>query len=307
MKDFLKRIPIPMAGVALGFTALGNLLVSYGTYIRYICGFIAFCLLSLVLLKCIILPKVVKEDFKNPVIASVSATIFMTTMQLTTYIANLNIPYIYDVAKIIWLIALSMHLLLIIYFTYRMFTELKLHHIYPTCFVTYVGIIIAAITSPTFHMEPLGKLIFWFGFILYIFMFIIISIRYHKHEIEINNRPLFVIYAAPMSLSLTGYLAVMDFPNITFAIIMAILAQIIYVVVVMQLPNLLKLDFYPSYAAFTFPLVISPFALMRILTIVSSQIMIPKILYLILSIEITIAIMMVFYAFYQYMKFIFKK
>lgn len=308
MKKFVSGVPIPLAGVALGFTALGNLLNVYSPTIRTICGIVAAALLFLVLSKIILCFKQVREEFKNPIIASVSATIFMTIMQLSTYIAPLNIPNIEKISLVIWSFALILHIALIIYFTLRLFFELKLHHLYPTCFVTYVGIIIAAITSPTFGLEALGKIIFYIGFFFYILIFVLISYRYMRHEIEEPSRPLFVIYAAPMSLSLTGYLAVMDVPNQWFIVVLMVLAQILYLVVLFQLPNLLKLPFYPSYAAFTFPMVITPFALQKVLGVLATTYnwQIPGSVVLLLILETSIAVGMVLYAFYHYMIF-FKK
>ena len=74
MKDVIKKIPIPICGVMLGAAALGNLLQSYSEGIRYVCGVFAAFLLILALLKLIMFPGAVKEDMKNPIMASVSGT-----------------------------------------------------------------------------------------------------------------------------------------------------------------------------------------------------------------------------------------
>lgn len=307
MKRFLEGVPIPMAGVALGFTALGNLLLAYSPYFKWICGIIAFILLILVVAKMIVCPKkVFCEEFKNPIISSVSATVFMTIMQLTTYVVKLPIPNIYIISEIIWFIALFCHCCLILYFSWKLIFQLRLHHIYPTVFVTYVGIIVAAITAPTFHMNVLGKAIFWFGFMMYAILFIIISWRYIRHEVEESSRPLFVLYAAPMSLSLTGYLAIMDHPNVMMMLIMELLAQVLYVLVLFQLPKLLKLPFYPSCAAFTFPMVITPFALQKEMQYFAANysVNVSGIIALVVVVETSIAIGMVLYAFGHYIKFL---
>ena len=60
----IQKVPIPLCGVMLGFAALGNLLQSYGEGIRYVCGGIATFLLILVLMKLIMFPEMIKEDFK---------------------------------------------------------------------------------------------------------------------------------------------------------------------------------------------------------------------------------------------------
>ena len=40
--NFLKRVPLPLSGVALGFAALGNLLAIYNPYLKTVCGILAF-------------------------------------------------------------------------------------------------------------------------------------------------------------------------------------------------------------------------------------------------------------------------
>ena len=74
MKDVIKKVPVPICGVMLGAAALGNLLQSYSEGIRYVCGVFAAFLLILALLKLIMFPGAVKEDMKNPIMASVSGT-----------------------------------------------------------------------------------------------------------------------------------------------------------------------------------------------------------------------------------------
>jgi hypothetical protein len=62
----IKKVPIPMAGLSLGFAALGNLLQSYSETIRLICGAISAVLAILFLCKCIFHFDLVKEDMKKP-------------------------------------------------------------------------------------------------------------------------------------------------------------------------------------------------------------------------------------------------
>ena len=90
MKNTIKKIPIPLCGVMLGLAALGNLLQSYSEGIRYICGILAAFLLILVLLKLIMFPQMVREDMKNPIMASVSGTFPMALMLLSVYVNHLS-------------------------------------------------------------------------------------------------------------------------------------------------------------------------------------------------------------------------
>ena len=86
MRDKIKKVPVPLCGVMLGFAALGNLLQSYGEGIRSVCGIVAAFLLVLILLKLIMFPQMIKEDMQNPIRASVAGTFPMALMLLSTYI-----------------------------------------------------------------------------------------------------------------------------------------------------------------------------------------------------------------------------
>lgn len=289
-----------MAGVTLGLAALGNLLQSFSGDLRMFCGLLSFLMLLLVMAKFIFCPSAVQEDFKNPVVASVSATIFMSVMQLTTY----AYPYIGKPAFVIWGVAVIAHIALIIHYTKSFLLRFRLNEIFPTCFITYVGIVVASVTSASFGMETLGRVIFWFGLCTYIIMFALISYRYVKHEVHESLKPLFCIYTAPMSLTITGYMAVIGDKSMVAMIVMEVLAQILYVAVLTQLPKLMRLRFYPSYAAFTFPFVITATALKQVLGNLSTVYAIPQWLNVVVSLETLIATVMVGYTVIRFLAYL---
>lgn len=290
-----------MAGVSLGLAALGNLLQSISGELRMVCGLLSTLLLLLIVAKFIFCPSAVQEDFKNPVIASVSATIFMSVMQLATY----AYPYLGTIAFVIWGAAVLAHIALIIHYTKSFLLRFRLEEIFPTCFITYVGIVVASVTSASFGMETLGKGIFWFGLGAYMVMFALISYRYYRHEVHESLKPLFCIYTAPMSLTITGYMAVIEEKSLIAMIVMEILAQLLYLVVLTQLPKLMRLRFYPSYAAFTFPFVITATALKQVLNHMSSFYAVPQWLELLVALETVIAAAMVVYTVIRYIMYLF--
>ena len=133
MKDVIKKIPIPICGVMLGAAALGNLLQSYSEGIRYVCGVFAAFLLILALLKLIMFPGAVKEDMKNPIMASVLGTFPMALMILSTYVK----PFIGQAAYYIWLFAIALHIVLIIYFTVKFVFKLQMQR-YSQVIISYM-------------------------------------------------------------------------------------------------------------------------------------------------------------------------
>lgn len=305
MKEIIKKVPIPLSGVALGLAALGILLQPFSEVFHAIAGIGSALAVAAVLAKAILFPKMIKEDLHNPVLAAVSATLFMTLMQLATYLA----PFTYFVAFALWVMALVGHASLILWFTVRFTLHFDLKQVFPTHFIAYVGIIVAALTSPTFGMQALGNLIFWFGFACYLVLLVVMGVRYFKHEVPEPSKPLFCIFTAPMSLSLAGYLAVTAQPNSAMVMGMAIAAQFFLVLVITQLPHLLRLKFYPSYAAMTFPFVISASALLKALTFFEGNGFVGSlatVAHTLVAIEIVLASAMVLYVAVRYLQFLFQ-
>ena len=166
-KNNVKKVPLSLSGVMLGFAALGNLLQSYGEEIRYTCGLAALFLLLLLLLKLVMFPKAIKEDMQNPIMASVSGTFPMALMLLSTYIK----PFISTGAKVLWFLAIGLHIALIIYFTIKFMLKLQMPKVFASYFIVYVGIAVAAVTAPVFEEVKVGTFAFWFGLITFILLF----------------------------------------------------------------------------------------------------------------------------------------
>lgn len=299
MKSILKRVPIPMAGLALGLAALGNLLQNVSESMRMFCGLLSFCIWLLVLIKIALFPQQVRRDLNSPIIASVSATLFMTGMQLAVYAKSVIGP----AAMILWLAAVAGHLLFIFWFSRKFMRRFSLRNVYPTFFIAYVGIVVAAVTAPQFGMERLGTLLFWYGCAAYLVMFILITLRYIKHPIPLAARPLFCIYSAPMSLCLSGYLMSADHHSPMLLLFMGATAQVLFFAVLCRLPRLLRLPFYPSYAAFTFPFVITAFGLRELLSwFAAAGYAVPQAAYLLLAFEMLLATALVFYTLVRYLR-----
>lgn len=265
----IKNIPIPTAGVMLGLAALGNLFAPYSIIVKIICGILSALLGALLFAKIIKYPKLVHADLKgNPVLGSVFATFFMATMQLCTYVA----PVLPVLSKAVWCLAVAAHIILIIWFSKNFVMNLEMKNVFPTYFIAYVGIVVGAVTSPVFNCIQLGIYIFYFGFAAYMLLLLLVTYRYIKMPPqEAAVKPLICIYTAPMSLSLAGYFAVIPEKSFLMITIMQICAQLLFFFILSLMPKLLRLPFYPSYAAFTFPFVITALTLKQSLNYYTSM------------------------------------
>lgn len=303
VRSMIAKVPIPAAGVALGLVALGNLVQPYSAVFRIVLGCCSLFMMVLLTAKLAMYPRMIRADFRNPIFASVSATYCMTLMQLAGYIA----PVFPLPALVIWSMSVMAHAVLIVWFTVRFFRHFKLGDVFPTYYICYVGIVVASVTSPALGTQVIGRVIFWFGFALYLVMLVLVTVRYLRVPVPESARPLFCIYAAPMSLSLAGYLSVYEHPSLVFAAILAVAAQVLLVMVVSRLPQLLCLPFYPSYAAMTFPFVISAVAFGKTLAAFSSAgFAVPDMLSVVSDAEIVLASVMVLYVFGRYLHWLFK-
>ena len=82
MRDIIKKVPIPTAGVALGLAALGNLLQPYTEIAHGLCGGLSLFLVSMLVAKVILFPSMIRSDLQNSILASVSATVSMRLMRV---------------------------------------------------------------------------------------------------------------------------------------------------------------------------------------------------------------------------------
>jgi len=305
--NFLKRVPLPLSGVALGFAALGNLLSAYNMSFKVICGVLAFIGLILITGKYLSDIEAFTTDMKNPVIASVSGTYTMALMLLAVYVK----PVVPAFAIALWYIAVVLHFILMIYFTLNIVLKIKIPDemmkIAASFFIVYVGIVVASVTAPAFKNMALGQLCFWIGFILYIPFFIYVSYRYIKlGNKKIEAKALACIYAAPASLCVAGYIGSFEQKNILFLGGLYIFSLLMYLVGTAVAIDLFvsfvknnDFKFYPSFAGLTFPFVISAIATKQfnaVLTKTDIQMWIRPVLPLIFNIELVIAILGVIFA-----------
>ncbi|WP_405282017.1 TDT family transporter [Methanobrevibacter sp.] len=294
----IEKIPIPICGLILAFLSLGNLLNDTHPLLKVACGIIGIVLLILILSKLVLYPKKIKEDFKNPIIASNSGTFSMSLMILSTYIS----PFMPSIAYGIWILGVALHILLIVYFTHHfIIRNLNISTVYPSYWIVFVGITMGAITAHAHNLDEIGFIFFLVGFIGMIFTFPLVIYRYINYkDIPNANKPLICIFTAVLSILIVGYLNSYNDISIEFLMIMYIFACIFYIFALTKLIEYRNLEFYPSFAAFTFPFVISGLATKGVISKIGSNIILNSVL----SIETVIATAIVLYVLIRYMKFL---
>lgn len=304
MKNVINKISIPIASLMLALAAAGNLLSSHDIRFQIILGIISFVILILLIIKVILDPKSIKEDLHNPAVAGVASTFPMGIMVLSIYI-NSFLP---NVAYAVWIAGILMQFAIIIYFTKKFIFNFDIKNAFPCYFIVYVGIAVGSIVAPVFNATEVGKMLFWFGFIAYLILLPVISYRvFVIGSIPEPAVPTLTIYAAPASLCLAGYLNSFETINMDIVWLLTSLSLFMLFSVLIYMPKMLKLKFYPSYSAFTFPLVISAIAIQSTNNLFTKMnLTIPVLQYLGYFLEL-LAVLFVIYVLIHYINFLFIK
>ena len=253
----IKSVPMAACGLSLALAALGNLLLPYGAWLRHTCGVLSAVVLVLYALKVFLDFPHANAELKTPIPMSVSPTATMALMLLCGYVK----PFLGGVAVAVWYCALALHVFLMLVFAKRFLLGFKLENVFPSWFIAFVGIVVASVTAPAMGAAALGRAIFYIGFALYFVALALVVYRMAKGKpFPEPARPTIAIFTAPMSLCVVGYFNAFEQKNAALVYIMLAIAAISYVYVTVMMVSLLRIKFYPTYAAFTFPYVISAIA-----------------------------------------------
>ncbi|MGX7085614.1 TDT family transporter [Gemella bergeri] len=258
---FINKIPIPIAGLALGSVALGNLLATYSSLLQLFFSLISLIIIILLTIKFFITPKILKSEFTNPLIATVFSTFPMSIILLSTYFKK----YFGSPMSVIWLFGIVLDIFVLCFVVSNfLIKKQNLKFIFPTWFITFVGPAVVTVTAISYNLEILGKIFFWFSFINYIILIPFVLYRVYVYKkLNVSALPTLTIFSAPGGLLLASYVIGITNKSELVIKILLILCFIFYMFVLIQLPLLLNREFYPSYSAFTFPLVICGMAFQK--------------------------------------------
>ncbi len=259
MKNYLLKLPIPVAAIGLSFAGLAGLFAKQ-PILKNIC-FITSCLIILsVVIKFLLSPKQFKEQLNQGPVAATFPTFFMAI----AFLSKLFLPLNYYLALLLWSISVLGHAYCIISFTKKFALKRELSLILPSWFIVYVGIVASAIAAPVFNLPLLMKIsqfILGFGFISFLILLFLVIKRIKTIPIPEPLQATFAILAAPAALNLVGYLAITTNKSLGLISLQFGLVLLLYLIVLVNLIKLLKKDFSPAQAALTFPLVISATAI----------------------------------------------
>ena len=258
--NIIKNLPLAITGLILAILSFGKIFTDFSS-IFFIIGSI---LIFLVLLKLILHFDEFNRELNQLIALSTFGTFSMALMLFSTYLKPLFMPLSQKIALGIWILGIIIHLSILLIFTKNyVINDFDIENVFATWWIVYIGITMAAITAPAFDMQNYGFIFFEIGFILMIPTLVLVSYRYLMFtSIDDKNKPFICIYTALLSILLVGYVNALPIDE-NFLSLIYMCACIFYIFAIFQAIKLLiieKLEFMPSFSAFTFPFVISTIA-----------------------------------------------
>ena len=113
--NIIRNLPTPIAGLALGSVALGNLLQAYSPTLQLIFSILSLIIIVLLTIKFITNFDKLKEEMKKPVIATVLATYPMSIMLLSSFFKK----YIGLYSLPTWIIGICLDVCVVCYAIYN--------------------------------------------------------------------------------------------------------------------------------------------------------------------------------------------
>ncbi len=298
-----KKLIVPFCGVILGTAALGNLLRTDFPALYFLCGLLAGAGQIYMTVKILLCKSQFKKAMEQPPVASVFGTYSMSFMLLAGYMVQISS----GAALALWYIGVTIHICLIIWFTGVHFRKGIWKGVHASWYIIYVGIAASCFAAPALQTTYGAWYLFVFAVICAHILLPIVLYRYIKYPVPESAQPLFCIACAPFSLCLAAYVQTASTKSQGVLIYLLCLSLLFYVMVLIRLPKLLRLKFYPSFAAFTFPFVISASAAkMTFKALTAFGINIPG-SGIIVTVQTVIAAALVIYAWVRYIMNFFSK
>ncbi|WP_455541960.1 TDT family transporter [Intestinibacter sp.] len=249
----IEKIPVPILPCIVGLLTLSNVYYSMGfKWIKYLSILFSCIVLTFYIIKMVKNTQKCKDEYNNVVFASLYAGFSMALMIIGSFVFEYN----QVIGKLIWLIAVFIHVVHILIFTYRnVLKGVNKETFVPSWFVTYNGLLTSTVVGTAMNQELLCKIIVIYGILVFLAIVPFMIIRVIKTPLEGNVLHTGAIFMAPSSLCLVGYLNFFE-PNkiVVYLLYSAVLAALAYII--WNIPNYFSVDFYPGFAGITFPMAI---------------------------------------------------
>lgn len=203
-------------------------------------------------------PDAVKREFAHPIKINFFPTISISLLLLSIAFMRLNS----DVSRAFWIAGIVIHLLftIAILSAWMHRPTFQIQHINPAWFIPMVGNIIVPIAGVEHAPAEISWFFFSIGLIFWLALFILFLNRIIFHNpLPERLTPTLFIMIAPPAIGFISYLRLMErevsgFELDGFARILYYFALFIFIVLLTQYRQFVKIPFYLSWWAYSFPM-----------------------------------------------------
>ncbi|AHF03614.1 C4-dicarboxylate ABC transporter [Marichromatium purpuratum 984] len=258
----LAFFPIPffamvmgMSGLTIGWEKAQHLLGLDLGITPWLVGFSSLLFLTLALLyaaKLLRHPQAVLAELRHPVKLNFFPTISISLLLLA--IAYLPLQQV--VSQTLWFAGAALHLTFTLYIVsaWMHHEHFKVQHMNPAWFIPAVGNVLVPIAGVPLGFESISWFFFSVGVLFWLVLLTIIFNRVLFHNpIEDRLTPTLFILIAPPAVGFIAYTRLVDSLD-TFALILYFAAMFLTLLLFSQAGRFLRLRFFLSWWAYSFPL-----------------------------------------------------
>ncbi len=262
MNDRLAFLPVSFFSMVMGLSGLSiavqqadilmDGLHGIGTAIALLSAAVFVILCGLYATKTLRYPAAVREELSHPVKMSFGAS-FTVSLVLLSIALYASAP---SLSWWLWAVGSGLHLAFTLYvlnaWIYQ--SHFEIHHISPAWFIPVVGNILVPVAGVTHGAQELSWFYFSIGLLFWLVLFTIIVYRmiFH-HPLPDKLLPTLFILIAPPAVGFISYVKLTGSID-SFAHVLYYSAVFLTLLLFMQLPRFLRLPFFLSWWAYSFPL-----------------------------------------------------
>jgi tellurite resistance protein len=258
----LRDFPISFFSVVMGVSGLAiawqktQSVLGVNLHINVLLAVIAVLvfwgLLSIYVAKWLYYRDAVLAELKHPIKLNFFPTISISLILLSIAVLHLN----QSVAHGLWLAGVSLHFILMLYVLHVWINhkQFEIHHLNPAWFIPAVGNVLVPIAGTSLGYHEISWFFFSIGLVFWIILLTIIfnRILFH-HPLPDHLAPTLFILIAPPSAGFLSYVKLTHGLD-GFARVLYYVGLFFTLFLFTQLPRLLKLPFFLSWWAYSFPL-----------------------------------------------------
>ncbi len=248
-------IPLGLAGLTLAFqkahAVLGVPWV-FSTVLLSVSVVVTLTVVALYLLKSVLYPRVAQEDFVHPVRGSFFPILAKIPLILAIVLLERSMPW----SRGLWIFGAALQLGFSLVIVSRwMARDHEIAHISPAWFIPIVGNVIVPIAGVAHGFRETSWFFFATGLLFWLALFVIIVYRLLFHQ-PLSNRlsPTLFILFAPPAIAFIAYTKLTGGNLDSFGRVLFYAALFLFLLVMMKVPSLIRLPFFLSWWAYTFPL-----------------------------------------------------